>query len=59
VLMAEGSNEPRGDAPMFELLDFATGNEGRGPVGGAIDGRAGRGSELPDMLTALVRICRC
>jgi hypothetical protein len=57
VLIALGSNEPRGAAPMLELLDFATGNEGKGPVGGAIDGRAGRGSELPDILTALTRVC--
>jgi hypothetical protein len=59
VLVAEGSNEPRGAAPMLEPLDFATGNEGRGPVGGAIEGRAGRGSELPDISTALARRCDC
>jgi hypothetical protein len=34
----------------LELLDFATGSEGKGPVGGAIEGREGRGSELPDMM---------
>ena len=56
-MVALGSNEPRGAAPMLELLDFATGNEGKGPDGGAIDGRAGRGSELPDILTALARMC--
>lgn len=30
--------------PTFETRDFATGSEGSGPVGGAIDGRDGRGS---------------
>jgi hypothetical protein len=35
---------------MLEWRVFATGNEGRGPVGGAIEGREGRGSELADMI---------
>jgi hypothetical protein len=29
---------------LLGCLDFGTGNEGRGPVGGAIEGRDGRGS---------------
>lgn len=41
---------------MFEALDFATGRAGSGPVGGAIEGREGRGSEwfvmMDDLLAA-------
>lgn len=33
-----------------EVRVLGTGNEGKGPVGGAIDGLDGRGSELTDML---------
>lgn len=40
---------------MLELRDLATGSDGKGPVGGAIEGLEGRGSELPDMLTARSR----
>ena len=39
--------------PALELRDFATGSDGKGPVGGAIEGRDGRGSEFADMLMAL------
>jgi hypothetical protein len=40
----------RWPTPMLEWRVFATGNEGSGPVGGAIEGREGRGRELPDMM---------
>jgi hypothetical protein len=53
VLEAPGSNEDRVVGPTLELLDLGTGNEGKGPVGGAIEDRAGRGSELLDMLERL------
>lgn len=48
-MAGEGSNEEelRVVGPMLETRDFlGTGSDGRGPVGGAIDGRAtaGRGS---------------
>lgn len=45
-----GSSELRVVGPTFELRDLGTGSEGSGPVGGAIEGREGRGSELADML---------
>ena len=45
-----GSMEPRVEGPTLELLDFATGSEGSGPVGGAIDGLDGRGSDMPDIV---------
>lgn len=42
----------RGEAtPMLECRVFGTGREGSGPVGGAIEGRDGRGSVVLDMLT--------
>lgn len=42
----------RGDAPpMLEWRVLGTGSEGSGPVGGAIEGREGRGSVVLDMLT--------
>lgn len=51
LFVAPGSSEDRAVVgPTFEFLDFATGSEGKGPVGGAIEGREGRGSELPDMV---------
>lgn len=50
VFVAPGSSEGRDVGPALALRDFATGSEGSGPVGGAIEERAGRGSELPDML---------
>lgn len=43
-----GSSEPwvaRDGAPTLEDRDFATGSEGSGPVGGATEGREGRGRE--------------
>lgn len=47
VLLARaGSSEPgdeREAGAIFETRDFATGSEGSGPVGGAMDGRDGRG----------------
>lgn len=48
-----GRSELRVVGPTFELRDLGMGSEGKGPVGGAIEGRAGRGSELPDMLKGL------
>lgn len=42
-----GRSEPgeeREAGLTLEARDFATGNEGSGPVGGAIEGREGRGS---------------
>lgn len=51
-----GSSELRVVGPTFEFRDFATGNEGRGPVGGAIEGREGRGSEFVDMATLVVGV---
>jgi len=42
---------------MFEWRVFATGSEGNGPVGGAIEGREGRGSVVPDILNCLQRLC--
>lgn len=49
-----GSSEVDGArwaTPMLECRVFATGSEGRGPVGGAIEGRDGRGSVfVPDMV---------
>lgn len=50
-----GSREPEvardADAvPTLETRDFATGNEGSGPVGGATEGREGRGREWFFML---------
>jgi hypothetical protein len=45
--------------PMFEWRVFATGSEGKGPVGGAIEGREGRGSVVPDMLSNFQRVCKC
>jgi hypothetical protein len=56
VLEAPGSSDVRVDGPTLELRDLGTGNEGKGPVGGAIEGRAGRGSELAVMLER--RSCR-
>lgn len=59
---ALGRSEPEGlrcTTPMFEWRVFATGSEGRGPVGGAIDGREGRGSVLPDMMIASQRLGGC
>lgn len=52
-----GRSEVEGDrwdvaTPMLECRVFATGSEGRGPVGGAMEGREGRGRVLPDMLTS-------
>ena len=47
LLARPGSSEPgdeRAEGAMFETRDFVTGSEGSGPVGGAIDGRDGRGS---------------
>lgn len=47
LLARAGSSEPsdgREADPTFETRDFATGSEGSGPVGGAMDGRDGRGS---------------
>lgn len=43
----------------MDVRDLATGNEGNGPVGGAIEGREGRGSVLPDMVVAQSRECGC
>lgn len=43
----------------MELLDFGTGSEGKGPVGGAIEGRDGRGSELADMVNGVARLFKC
>lgn len=43
-----GSSEPwvaRDGAPTLDARDFATGSEGNGPVGGATEGRDGRGRE--------------
>ncbi len=45
-----GRSEPRPVVPTFEVRVLGTGNEGKGPVGGAIDGLDGRGSELTDMM---------
>jgi len=52
AVVGEGSSEDavRDVGPMLETRDFfGTGKDGRGPVGGAIEGRglaaAGRGSE--------------
>lgn len=42
--------EDRVATPIFECRVFATGSEGRGPVGGAMEGREGRGRLLLDML---------
>lgn len=50
-----GRRLPREAGPILELRDLGTGREGRGPVGGAIEGRDGRGSELVDMVDELVR----
>jgi hypothetical protein len=36
--------------PMLEGRCLETGSEGRGPVGGAMEERAGRGRAVPDML---------
>lgn len=41
---------------MLEERDLGTGNEGKGPVGGAIDGLDGRGRELPDMVWVRLRV---
>lgn len=51
----EGVRRPAG--PTFDERCFGTGSEGsegRGPVGGAMDERAGRGSVVPDMLAVLL-----
>lgn len=58
MLPVPGSSEARVvvvavAGPALELRDFATGSDGKGPVGGAIEGRDGRGSEFADMLMAL------
>jgi len=56
LLARAGSSEPgeeREAGLMFEMRDFATGSEGSGPVGGAIEGRDGRGSEW----FAMMRVC--
>jgi hypothetical protein len=46
VAIAEpGSSDAREEGVTLEARDFATGSEGSGPVGGAIEGREGRGSE--------------
>lgn len=44
-----GSREPREPAPKLGLRVFATGRDGSGPVGGAMEGLAGRGRELVDI----------
>lgn len=58
LLARAGSSEPdgcrRAGAPPFETRDFATGSEGSGPVGGAIDGRDGRGSVWLVILVSFV-----
>jgi hypothetical protein len=38
----------------FEVRDLATGSEGKGPVGGAMEGLDGRGIVLPDILSVVV-----
>lgn len=46
LLGRAGSSEPgdeRAAGVIFETRDFATGSEGSGPVGGAMEGRDGRG----------------
>ncbi len=53
-----GRSEPRPVVPTFEVRVLGTGNEGKGPVGGAIDGLDGRGSELTDMMVVRVGGCR-
>lgn len=48
ALAVAGSSElwvVRDAVPTLETRDFATGNEGSGPVGGATEGRDGRGRE--------------
>lgn len=42
--------EVRDAGPMFETRDLGTGSDGRGPVGGAIEGRDGRGSVVVAMV---------
>ena len=56
MLAAPGSSELRVVGPTWELRDLGTGSEGKGPVGGAIEGRDGRGSELADMVMGW-RVC--
>jgi hypothetical protein len=54
---AEGSSdadEVREAGLTFETRDLATGSEGRGPVGGAMEGRDGRGSVVVAMLAVVV-----
>ena len=61
AVAGEGSNEAEGvrDAGLaFETRDLATGSEGRGPVGGAIEGRDGRGSVVVAMVL-LSRLVNC
>lgn len=51
-----GSIELRRGPGLLEPLDLATGNDGRGPVGGAIEGLEGRGSELVDMFVSRCKL---
>lgn len=58
----DGSSEDEGArsvGPTFDARDFATGNDGRGPVGGAIEGRDGRGSVLAMVLSSQTKSLCC
>jgi len=55
AMPAPGSSEAREAGVTLETRDFATGSEGSGPVGGAMEGREGRGSEWLVMMLVLSR----
>lgn len=55
-MAGEGSSEAEDDRDAgltLETRDFATGRAGRGPVGGAIEGRDGRGRVVVVMVLLL------
>jgi hypothetical protein len=54
AMLDAGSSDARAAGLALGPRDFATGSEGSGPVGGAIEGREGRGSACVVMFVLVV-----